>query len=1042
LENPKEERSVVAGRDVYSHVLHTANALFAPSQVVELRAIFKNGRVDSGYFNDFSLLAEAAVKLDERSDVSGVYWTLNPVKPDCLHRAKNRLREWASKSKGGTTTSDTEILERRLILLDFDGAARPAGISAAKEELDAAREKARRVAKFLAERKWGKSLAAMSGNGYHLLYRTTLPNDSKNAELLKKCLSSLALLFDDEVIKLDTTVYNASRICKVYGTVAKKGDDTQERPHRRSMLLKSVDESVPITTERIEAIAALLPEEPQRKPGRPHKNSASPIDVPLWVREHLGHISITEEKDFKGGKLYVLSECPFNPQHKAPDSAIGQYSSGAVFFKCFHNSCKEHDWQALRERFDPKTEYAHERKREQEARSQTETLAKTTGLPTIDLSSGQLRDVVEEVIEAINAVNIAGKTDPLLYVRGDRLARIVSDSDKRFKPALVPVEAMPEIMSRAANFVRGNESGYIDVFPPETLARAIVHRGHWPFPILRGVVEIPVLRKDGSILDNPGYDPASELYYHPTGSIPKIPDIPTRRDAETAAGFLLDVLSDFPFQDEASRDNAVGLLLTVVVKEIVGLAPMALIDAPTKGTGKTRLAQIISIVSSGHELPLSPEVRDEEEWRKQITSLLIADRPIVIIDNVDRMLCSSQLAAVLTTSEWSDRLLGRSEVLHLHSRAIWIATGNNIRLGGDIARRAYWIRLNSNLSKPWMRDSRSFKRELPVWAISHRSEMVAALLTIARAWFLDGKPKWTGQPLGSYETWSRTVGGILEYCGVKGFLSNLEDLYEQTDDEPAQWSAFFEAVLDVFGENNAFSTKALMEQISGEFEGFSKDFSKGRLNGKKYPFLSEPLPERGSGEIEKFSRGQGEKNCSFSPETLEERVSGESGSFYGQQRNLGENSVNNSLKSALPDSLGDPGDKGFSRRLGLAIRKRKDQIFVMEEGFIQLQEDFPDKHRQKPQWKLVRMKDALSAPVAPSCSNLYIAEKINIENRQGNDDGIIFPLIEGAAEQGAEGALDAKGKEFVFEDDPEERAAIQGESQKDGGERDGATQAE
>jgi hypothetical protein len=480
--------------------------------------MFKNGRVDSGYFDDLELLADAAVKLDERGDVSGVYWTLNPVNPDCLHRAKNRMREWASKSKGGATTSDTEILERKLLLLDFDGANRPAGISATQEELIAAKEKAVIVARFLAERKWGKPLVGMSGNGYHLLYRIMLSNDQASTDLMKKSLTSLGLLFDDDKIKIDASVFNASRICKVYGTVARKGDDTPERPHRRSMLLKSEDKSVPITREQIEAVAALLPEEPQRKPGRPYKNSASPIDVPSWVAEHLGHISITEEKDFKGGKLYILSECPFNSQHKAPDSVIGHHSSGAVFFKCLHNSCKENDWQALRERFDPKPEYVHERKREEpksppETRKSADTLTETTGFATIDLSHRQLRDVVEEVIEAINMANAADKSDPRLYVRGDRLARIVSDSDKRFKPALVPVEAMPEIMSRAANFVRSTESGCIDVFPSETLARAIVHRDYWPFPILRGVVEIPVLRKDGSILDKPGYDPISELQF-------------------------------------------------------------------------------------------------------------------------------------------------------------------------------------------------------------------------------------------------------------------------------------------------------------------------------------------------------------------------------------------------------------------------------------------------------------------------------------------------------------------------------------------------
>jgi len=261
--------------------------------------------------------------------------------------------------------------------------------------------------------------------------------------------------------------------------------------------------------------------------------------------------------------------------------------------------------------------------------------------------------------------------------------------------------------------------------------------------------------------------------------------------------------------------------------------------------------------------------------------------------------------------------------------------------------------------------------------------MVAALLSMARAWFLEGKPEWTGRTLGSYESWSRTVGGILDYCGLKSFLANLEDLYEQVDEEPAQWAVFFGAIFEIFGENNSFSTKALLERILGEF-----------------------------------------------------------GNFYEGKGNFGGNEENNLLKSTVPDSLGDPQDKGFSRRLGLAMRKRRDQIFEIREGFIQLKEDMPDRHRQKPQWKLISIKDAPSASFAPSCSNPYIAKKIIPETHQGDKNTIIFSSIERTADHGAQGALGAKGEAFVFEDDPEERAAIQEESQRDGGDRGGKTKAE
>jgi hypothetical protein len=180
-------------------------------------------------------LAERASEFDKNNDVGGVYWTLNPVKPKCLHRAKNRIID-AVREKSGLT-SDKDISERRLILLDFDGADRPSGISADHTELEAAWKKAVQTVKFLSGKGWEAPIVGMSGNGYHLLYKVQLPNDKTSENWVKKLLNSLAVSLNDEVIKLDTTVFNAARISKVYGTVARKGDNTEERPHRRSRLL-------------------------------------------------------------------------------------------------------------------------------------------------------------------------------------------------------------------------------------------------------------------------------------------------------------------------------------------------------------------------------------------------------------------------------------------------------------------------------------------------------------------------------------------------------------------------------------------------------------------------------------------------------------------------------------------------------------------------------------------------------------------------------------------------------------------------------------
>lgn len=218
-------------RDIRDGILSAAEALFK-GQVVEMRVLFSSKRVDSGYFDDMGLLADAAAAYDRQRDVKGIYVTLNPVRPEILHRAKNKVLQRAA---AGTAATDKDILERRLILIDIDGADRPAGISATKAELAGAKKKAYAVARFLAGRGFADPFAGMSGNGYHLLYPVSLPNDDESRDLVRRGLEALAFAFDDGDTKIDTSVFNAARITKLYGTVARKGDDTPERPHRRAV---------------------------------------------------------------------------------------------------------------------------------------------------------------------------------------------------------------------------------------------------------------------------------------------------------------------------------------------------------------------------------------------------------------------------------------------------------------------------------------------------------------------------------------------------------------------------------------------------------------------------------------------------------------------------------------------------------------------------------------------------------------------------------------------------------------------------------------
>jgi hypothetical protein len=218
-------------------LLRTLKVLFEPGMVVELRA-FKGRETVSGYYDDHPALAREACNLDERA--YAVYVTLNKVDPSLLARASNRTR----KVYREPTTSDSDIVRRRWLPLDFDP-VRPSGVSATDAEKRAAKERALQVRAFLGERSWAEPVMADSGNGYHLLYRVDLPNDRQSLELVKGILQSLAFKFDDDRVKVDTTTSNAARIWKLYGTTARKGDDTEERPHRVSRLLKVPEGDLP-----------------------------------------------------------------------------------------------------------------------------------------------------------------------------------------------------------------------------------------------------------------------------------------------------------------------------------------------------------------------------------------------------------------------------------------------------------------------------------------------------------------------------------------------------------------------------------------------------------------------------------------------------------------------------------------------------------------------------------------------------------------------------------------------------------------------------
>ena len=220
---PRAGRGKVADADA---VWDALAALLGLGQVVEIRALHattardRREGVESGYFDDASKAAAAVVGL---RSARGVYWTINPVAPALLARASNRLRRAGS----GDTTADHDVVRRRWVPVDLDP-VRPAGISSTDAEHAAALELARRISEDLANEGWPLPVFIDSGNGALLLYRCDLPGADEGQ--VAAVLAGLAARFDGDGVKVDTSVHNPARICRLPGTLNCKGDCTPERP--------------------------------------------------------------------------------------------------------------------------------------------------------------------------------------------------------------------------------------------------------------------------------------------------------------------------------------------------------------------------------------------------------------------------------------------------------------------------------------------------------------------------------------------------------------------------------------------------------------------------------------------------------------------------------------------------------------------------------------------------------------------------------------------------------------------------------------------
>ena len=430
----------------------------------------------------------------------------------------------------------------------------------------------------------------------------------------------------------------------------------------------------------------------------------------------------------------------------------------------------------------------------------------------------------EVVLASISALGRKGG----YYLRGQRLVYVWKHRGQKRGDGLLRIPAgspvireatqhwIREQLSHCGRFVKETKDGdTYDCLVPEWLCPMVLGSSKLQtLPLLQALVEVPVLLADGTILEEPGLDPESGVFYAPLRAFPPVPDQPSQEDARAAAWRLCDLVTDFPFAErpspEAHRAAWLAFLLTGFARfAISGPVPFVLLEANGQAAGKGLLAQMTGRLILGRALPVGVAPREGEELQKMAFASLRDGIRMALLDEAPSPFGSRQWNALVTAyPTYEGRILGQSTTLQVPQLAMWVVTGNNVTLSADCVRRCLHIRLEPLVERP--EDRHGF--HLPdLLGHVHRHHAAFALdaLIILRAYCVAGRPSFNLKPWGSFQEWSDLVRNAVYWVlGVD--CDTREALAERSDSTRAAMGALVQGLRALFS-TTPFATDQVME---------------------------------------------------------------------------------------------------------------------------------------------------------------------------------------------------------------------------------------
>lgn len=379
--------------------------------------------------------------------------------------------------------------------------------------------------------------------------------------------------------------------------------------------------------------------------------------------------------------------------------------------------------------------------------------------------------------------------DGQFYSRGIKVACLAKCEDG-LRIDIQNHETMAFRIPKVVKLVNKREAKEVTHFSPvrpsKHLTGAALVGGAEAFPPLYKILDIPFFDKEGRLVQKRGYDKGSHIYYEPSMTI-RVNVNPTRSEIASKLQYLnQEFFREFAFAGESDRCHGLCALLQPFLVELINArSPAYLFRANQPDSGKTFLAQCIGIIAFGGV----PEVSEEEaatrakgtEMRKLLDTHLIDGAQGVLIDNIESDLNYPWLFQYLTSRWLEPRILGKSEKAKIPNRILWMITANTPNLKQDAVRRLVPIKFD--LGDLEGGHERTFERDdLGSWIVEHRKELIEACLTIVAGWVAAGCPRSKTAKLNSYNEWSTTMGGLMEFLGVPGFLATTKTHRAEVDE--------------------------------------------------------------------------------------------------------------------------------------------------------------------------------------------------------------------------------------------------------------------